>query len=103
MALCFRANVAQPISKMTTDGRPPISTPRASKTSGGWGIELKIAMVNYLGGLTKRSGKVSNLRPFGDRLGGAVYVDLSHIVNVTRSLPPYIEIDLRWPIWGFGQ
>ena len=34
-------------------GRPPISTTRGAKTGGG--IELKIARINYLGGLTKEA------------------------------------------------
>ena len=46
------------------------------------GAPLQIARINYFGGLTKRAkgvhegGKVSNLRPFGGRLGVGVQYTL---------------------------
>ena len=50
-------------------GDPQVRPPRGAKTSGG--IELKIVMINLLGG-SDEAGKVSNLRPFGGRLGDGV-------------------------------
>ena len=53
------------------NGRTPTSTPPPGGAKTSWGIELKIVIISYLGGLTKRA-KVSNLQLSGGRLGGGV-------------------------------